>query len=90
NYPNPFNPETWLPYRLAVDANVTLTIYDIGGAPVRRLEMGRQRAGYYTDRGNAAHWDGRNGSGERVASGIYFYELATPSFRDVRRMLIVK
>ena len=90
NYPNPFNPETWLPYQLAEDATVSLTIYDVAGAPVRRLEMGHQRAGYYTDRGSAAYWDGRNGSGEAVPSGIYFYELATPSFRDLRRMVIVK
>ena len=90
NYPNPFNPETWLPYQLAEDAAVRLTIYEIAGAAVRRLEMGHQRAGYYTDRGRAAYWDGRNSSGEPVPSGIYFYELATPSFRDVRRMVIVK
>ena len=90
NYPNPFNPETWIPYRLAEDADVTLTIFDTTGAPVRRLEMGHQPAGYYTDRGNAAYWDGRNSSGESIASGIYFYELATPSFRSLRRMVIVK
>ena len=90
NYPNPFNPETWIPYQLAEAANVTLTIYDAKGAPLRRLEMGHQAAGYYTDRGNAAHWDGCNINGESVASGVYFYELATPSFRDMRRMVIVK
>ena len=90
NYPNPFNPETWIPYRLAEASDVTLTIYDIAGGLVRRLEMGHQLAGYYTDRGNAAYWDGRNDGGESVASGIYFYVLATPSFRDLRRMVIVK
>ena len=90
NYPNPFNPETWIPYQLAEDANVKLTIYNTNGAPVRRLEMGHQPAGYYTDRGNAAYWDGRNGNGEPVAGGIYFYELATPSFRNLRRMVILK
>ena len=90
NYPNPFNPETWIPYQLAEDANVTLTIYDINGARVRRLEMGYQPAGYYTDRANAAYWDGRNSSGELVASGAYYYELATPWFRSLRRMAIVK
>ena len=90
NYPNPFNPETWIPYRLAEDAHVALTIYDIVGGLVRRLEMGHQSAGYYTDRGNAAYWDGRNSNGESVASGVYFYELATPSFRSLRRMVIVK
>lgn len=90
NFPNPFNPETWLPYQLAADSNVSLTIYDIAGATVRRLEMGHQRAGHYTDRGRAAYWDGRNSRGEPVPSGIYFYELATSSFRDFRRMVIVK
>ncbi|MDE0298360.1 MAG: hypothetical protein OXN17_06980 [Candidatus Poribacteria bacterium] len=90
NFPNPFNPETWLPYQLAADANVSLTIYDIAGAPVRRLEMGHQGAGHYTDRRNAAYWDGLNGEGEPVSSGVYIYELATPSFRDSRRMVIVK
>ena len=90
NYPNPFNPETWIPYRLAEASDVTLTIYDIAGGLVRRLEIGHQRAGYYTNRGSAAYWDGRNDGGESVASGIYFYELATPSFRDLRRMVIVK
>ena len=90
NYPNPFNPETWIPYRLAEASDVTLTIYDTKGGLVRRLEMGHQLAGYYTDRGNAAYWDGRNDGGESVASGIYFYVLATPSFRDLRRMVIVK
>ena len=90
NYPNPFNPETWIPYQLAEDANVTLTIYTVKGAPVRRLEMGHQAAGYYTNKGNAGYWDGCNIYGESVASGVYFYELATPSFRDLRRMVIVK
>ena len=67
NYPNPFNPETWIPYRLAEDAVVTLTIYNSSGALVRRLELGHQSAGFYTSRGKAAYWDGRNNFGEGVA-----------------------
>ena len=90
NYPNPFNPETWIPYQLAKDANVTLTIYDARGALVRRLEIGHQSVGYYTSRDKAAYWDGRNEIGEVVASGLYFYQLGTPSFRQLRRMLNVK
>ena len=90
NYPNPFNPETWIPYQLAKDANVTLTIYDARGALVRRLEIGHQSAGYYTSRGKAAYWNGRNEIGELVASGLYFYQLGTPSFRQLRRMVNVK
>ena len=90
NYPNPFNPETWIPYQLADGEVVTLRIYDARGALVRRMEMGHQLAGYYTNRERAAYWDGRNESGESVASGLYFYQLGTPSFRQLRRMLIVK
>ena len=90
NYPNPFNPETWIPYQLADGEVVTLRIYDARGALVRRMEMGHQLAGYYTNRERAAYWDGRNESGESVASGLYFYQLGTPSFRQLKRMLIVK
>ena len=90
NYPNPFNPETWIPYRLARDADVTLTIYDTTGVVVRRLDIGHQLAGHYADRGRAAYWDGRNARRESVASGVYFYQLATPSFRQIRRMVIIK
>ena len=90
NYPNPFNPETWIPYRLSEDADVTLTIHDTNGVVVRRLDIGHQLAGHYADRGRAAYWDGRNARGESVASGVYFYQLATPSFRQIRRMVILK
>ena len=72
NYPNPFNPETWIPYQLAHDTNVTLTIYDIRGAVVRRVDLGHQMAGYYADRIKAAYWDGRNNLGESVGSGGFF------------------
>ena len=75
NYPNPFNPETWIPYQLAVPAEMALMIYDMNGGAVRRLEVGHQAAGMYQSRSRAAYWDGRNQGGETVASGLYFYTL---------------
>ena len=90
NYPNPFNPETWIPYHLANDSELSITIYDVGGTVVRRLELGHQRAGYYTSRSRAAYWDGTNDFGERVASGLYFYTLAASNFSATRKMLIGK
>ena len=90
NYPNPFNPETWLPYQLSEPADVTLTIYDIQGRVVRDLNLGHQRAGRYHGRSRAAHWDGRNVVGEPVASGVYFYTLTAGEFTATRKMLIRK
>ena len=90
NYPNPFNPETWIPYQLAESAEVTLTIYDMTGQLVRRLEVGHQAAGMYRSRSRAAYWDGRNHLGESVASGLYFYTLTAGEFSATRRMLILK
>ena len=90
NYPNPFNPETWIPYQLAESAEVTLTIYDTNGQLVQRLEVGHQAAGMYQSRSRAVYWDGRNQLGESVASGLYFYTLTTGDFTATRRMLILK
>ena len=90
NYPNPFNPETWIPYHLANDTDVQISIYDISGGLVRQLDLGYQQAGYYTDRSRAAYWDGRNGSGEFAASGVYFYTLSAEAFRSTRKMLVGK
>jgi hypothetical protein len=90
NYPNPFNPETWIPYQLAEDATVTLTIYDSSGRMVRRLNLGHRLAGYYADKGNAAYWDGHNEYGEQVASGVYFYRLSAGAYSAMRKMLIRK
>ena len=90
NYPNPFNPETWIPYQLAAPSIVTITIYDTRGAVVRRLDLGHQREGYYTRRSRAAYWDGRNAVGERVASGIYFYQFQADGLSYLRKMIIVK
>ncbi len=90
NYPNPFNPETWIPYQLAGSAEVTLAIYDMNGQLVRRLAMGHQAAGMYQSRSRAAYWDGRNQLGEPVVSGLYFYTLTAGDFTATRRMLILK
>ena len=90
NYPNPFNPETWIPYQIAKPADVTLTIYDITGREVRRLALGHRPAGFYRSRGRAAHWDGRNQIGEKVATGLYFYTLTTGEFTATGKMLIQK
>ena len=90
NYPNPFNPETWIPYRLAEDAFVTLTIYDGSGQIVRTLDVGYQTAAFYESRSKAIYWDGRNEFGEQVASGVYFYHLSTGDYSATRKMLILK
>ena len=90
NYPNPFNPETWIPYRLAEDAFVTLTIYDLNGQVVRTLDVGHRIAAVYEGRSKAIYWDGRNGLGEGVASGIYFYHLSAGDYSATRKMLILK
>ena len=90
NYPNPFNPETWIPYQLATSSDVQITIYNTAGSVVRTLKLGHQSKGYYTDRSRAAYWDGRNGIGERVSSGVYFYVLTANEFSATRKMLILK
>ena len=90
NYPNPFNPETWIPYQLAESADVTLHIYAVGGKLVRMLELGHQAVGIYQGKSRAAYWDGRNAVGEPVASGIYFYTLTAGDFTATRKMLIRK
>ncbi len=90
NYPNPFNPETWIPYQLAAPADVTLTIYAANGAIVRTLALGHQPVGMYQSRSRAAYWDGKNAVGEPVASGVYFYTLTAGDFSATRKMLIRK
>ncbi len=90
NYPNPFNPETWIPYQLAKPADVTLTIHSVNGTLVRTLILGYQSAGIYQTRTRAAYWDGKNQVGEPVASGIYFYTLTAGDFNATGKMLIRK
>ena len=90
NYPNPFNPETWIPYQLATDANVQIGIYAVNGTLVRTLDLGHQPAGLYHQRSRAAYWNGKNELGESVASGVYFYMLTAGDFTATRKMLIMK
>ena len=90
NYPNPFNPETWIPYDLAEDSEVEIHIYNLKGETVRQLSLGFQGAGTYRTRSRAAYWDGRNAVGEPVASGIYFYTLRTGQIKATRQMVILK
>jgi hypothetical protein len=90
NYPNPSNPETWIPYQLAKPADVSLTIYNVRGVVVRKLKLGHQQAGIYYNRSRAAHWDGKNGFGESVASDVYFYMFKAGKYTAIRRMLIRK
>ena len=90
NYPNPFNPETWIPYELATDTDVRITIYNTQGVVIRSLQLGHQSGGYYTGRDRAAYWDGRNALGEQVASGLYFYQLETDEMSLMRKMVILK
>ncbi len=90
NYPNPFNPETWIPYQLAEDAEITIRIYDTAGKVVKTVFSGHQTSGYYINRSKAAYWDGRNDSGEAVASGVYIYELVTPKTRLTKRLVVLK
>ena len=82
NYPNPFNPETWIPYRLAEDAFVTLTIYDPSGHIIRTFDVGYRIASAYENRSKAIHWDGKNNLGEQVASSVYFYQLRVENSRS--------
>ena len=90
NYPNPFNPETWIPYQLAKPADVTVCIYAADGKLVRTLTLGHQAVGKYYHRSRAAYWDGKNAQGEAVASGVYFYTLTAGDFSATRKMLILK
>ena len=91
NFPNPFNPETWLPFQLSESASVTFRIYDRAGRLVRTFPLGFRPAGFYTTRSSAVYWDGRSNTGEKVASGLYFYTMQTnKNFTETRRMLIVK
>ena len=90
NYPNPFNPETWIPFELSEDADVVVTIYDLEGALIRTLRLGEKPVGRYHGRDRAAYWDGANEQGEAVASGVYVYELRAGDYREMRRMVIRK
>jgi hypothetical protein len=90
NFPNPFNPETWIPYELSGDSHVVLTIYDNSGRTVRRLDIGSRAAGAYRSRDRAAYWDGRNDFGEQAGSGIYYVELGTFGKPALRRLIVLR
>ena len=90
NYPNPFNPETWIPYTLSKAAEVTVVIYAIDGSVIRTLTLGHQPVGTYQRKSRAAYWDGKNEVGEPVASGVYFYTLSAGEFTATRKMFIKK
>ena len=90
NYPNPFNPETWIPYQLAEAAHVKIYIYDVVGDLVRTLNLGIKPAGNYMSREQAAYWEGRNDMGEVVSSGVYFYTLVVGDYQTTRRMIVAQ
>ena len=90
NFPNPFNPETWIPYQLANDSVVIISIYNAKGQIIRTITLGNKNAGIYVTKEKAAYWNGKNDDGEKVASGIYFYTLQTGEFRATRKMIIEK
>ena len=90
NFPNPFNPDTWIPYYLPQDADVTIQIYNSAGQLVRILNMGNQAAGVYLDKEQAAYWDGKDSLGQRVGSGVYFYTLQAGGFRATKKMIVLK
>jgi hypothetical protein len=90
NYPNPFNPETWIPYQIATDADVTVRIFDVRGQLIKIIALGSKQAGFYIGRSQAAYWDGRNEFGESVGSGVYYYNLHAGDFAATRKMVILK
>ena len=90
NYPDPFNPETWIPYELAKEANVSIEIYDSLGTSVRKFDLGLQERGSYVELSKALYWDGTNKNGETLSSGVYFYTLRTDDFSETKRLLILK
>jgi len=90
NFPNPFNPETWMPYQLSDSKPVTIRIHDAKGQLIRILDLGERQAGYYVNKSQAAYWDGKNTMGQSVSSGVYFYHLKAGNFSAVRKMVIMK
>ena len=90
NYPNPFNPETWIPFQLSQDVEVTLTIYDVTGQQVRKIDLGYQLVGKHLNRDQAIYWDGKTGTGKTVSSGTYFYQIQAGDYTTTRKMVILK
>ena len=90
NYPNPFNPETWIPFKLAQDSTVIARIYDVTGKQIRMIELGHIPAGSYVESSKAIYWDGKTDTGEQVSSGTYFYQIEAGDYTETRKMVILK
>ncbi|MDP7278714.1 MAG: FlgD immunoglobulin-like domain containing protein, partial [Candidatus Poribacteria bacterium] len=90
NYPNPFNPETWIPFQLSQDSQVVVSVFGVKGNLVRRLDLGWMIAGNYLEANRAIYWDGKSETGETVASGTYFYQIAAGDYSEIRQMVILK
>jgi hypothetical protein len=90
NYPNPFNPETWIPFELSQDSKVSVTIYNVAGTPVRNISVGYLQAGSYVSQLKSVYWDGKSDTGERVSSGTYFYQIRAGDYTETRKMVILK
>ena len=90
NFPNPFNPETWIPYTLTEGVHVTIEIYNATGTLVRTLDLGYKDAGYYLEKNKAAYWNGRNNVGETVSSGVYFYRLKAGDFTATKKLVVLR
>ncbi len=90
NIPNPFNPETWIPYQLTEDADVAIKIHNVTGELVRTLDLGYKPAALYISRDKSAYWDGRNEAGEQVSSGVYFYSIQAGDFAATKKMVVAK
>lgn len=88
NYPDPFNPDTWIPYQLAGDVDIAIRIYDVSGKLIRTLDLGHKPAGFYISKSKAAYWDGRNKAGEEVSSGVYFYTIQAGEFTAAKKMVV--
>jgi len=85
NFPNPFNPETAIRFGLPEDAHVKLVVIDLLGREIRELVDGNMKAGYHS-----VIWDGRDNAGNAVPSGIYLYQITTGSFRDWKKLALVR
>ncbi len=85
NYPNPFNPETRIRFQLPATGQVEIRIYDLLGKLVRRLVNETKPPGFHV-----ALWDARDDAGQRVSSGVFYYQIISGNFRQTRRMLLLK
>lgn len=90
NFPNPFNPETWIPYQLRGGSKVAVRIFSTPGELVRELDLGYKPAGSYLNKDRAAYWDGRNEDGEQVVSGVYFYTISAGEYSATKKMIVTR